>query len=57
MISKSGYSLFKPEAKKTLIEELIPMAYIITPNTPEAEEITGAKINNNSNMREAGKKY
>ena len=29
MISKSGYSLLKPEAKKTLIEELIPMAYII----------------------------
>ena len=45
MISKSGYSLLKPEAKKSLIEELIPMAYIITPNTPEAEEITGIKIN------------
>ena len=56
MISKSGYSLLKPEAKKTLIEELIPMAYIITPNTPEAEEITGIKINNVDNMREAGKK-
>ena len=24
MISKSGYSLLKPEAKKSLIEELIP---------------------------------
>lgn len=56
MISKSGYSLLKPEAKKSLIEELIPMAYIITPNTPEAEEITGIKINNVEDMREAGKK-
>ena len=56
MISKSGYSLLKPEAKKSLIEELIPMAYIITPNTPEAEEITGIKINNVDDMREVGKK-
>ena len=56
MISKSGYSLLKPEAKKSLIEELIPMAYIITPNTPEAEEITGIKINDVNDMKEAGKK-
>ena len=56
MISKSGYSLLKPEAKKSLIEELIPMAYIITPNTPEAEEITGIKINNVDDMREVGEK-
>ena len=56
MISKSGYSLLKPEAKKSLIEELIPMAYIITPNTPEAEEITGIEINNVDDMREAGRK-
>ncbi|KAE9631350.1 bifunctional hydroxymethylpyrimidine kinase/phosphomethylpyrimidine kinase [Defluviitalea raffinosedens] len=39
MISKSGYSLLKPEAKKSLIEELIPRASVITPNVPEAEEI------------------
>ena len=56
MISKSGYSLLKPEAKKSLIQELIPMAYIITPNTPEAEEITGIEINTVDDMREAGKR-
>lgn len=56
MISKSGYSLLKPEAKESLIKELIPMAYIITPNTPEAEEITGIKISNVDDMREVGKK-
>lgn len=39
MISKSGYSLLKPESKKTLITKLIPLADIITPNIPEAEEI------------------
>ena len=39
MISKSGYDLLKPEAKKSLIENLIPLADLITPNIPEAEEI------------------
>lgn len=39
MISKSGYSLLKPESKKALITELIPLAEVITPNVPEAEEI------------------
>lgn len=39
MISKSGYSLLNPEAKSALIEKLIPKAFIITPNLPEAEEI------------------
>ncbi|MGL4797254.1 MAG: bifunctional hydroxymethylpyrimidine kinase/phosphomethylpyrimidine kinase [Paraclostridium sp.] len=56
MISKSGYSLLKPEAKDNLIKYLIPKAYIITPNTLEAEEITGVKIDNLEDMKIAGKK-
>lgn len=39
MISKSGFSLLKPEAKTALIKKLIPLASLITPNVPEAEEI------------------
>jgi hydroxymethylpyrimidine/phosphomethylpyrimidine kinase len=39
MISKSGYDLLAPESKKTLIEKLLPLADVITPNLPEAEEI------------------
>ena len=56
MISKGGYSLLRPEAKKNLIKYLIPMAYLITPNTLEAEEITGMKITNLEEMKEAGYK-
>ncbi|MGL5757043.1 MAG: bifunctional hydroxymethylpyrimidine kinase/phosphomethylpyrimidine kinase [Paraclostridium sp.] len=56
MISKSGYSLLKAEAKDNLIKYLIPKAYIITPNTLEAEEITGIKINNLDDMKLVGKK-
>ena len=56
MISKSGYSLLKSEAKENLIKYLIPMAYLVTPNVPEAEEITGIKINSVTDMKVAGKK-
>ena len=56
MISKSGYSLLKPEAKENLIKYLIPMAYLVTPNVPEAEEITGIKINSEADMKIVGEK-
>ena len=56
MISKGGYSLLKPKAKKNLIEYLIPLSYLITPNVLEAEEITGMKIRNLEDMKEAGYK-
>lgn len=56
MISKSGYSLLKPEAKENLIKYLIPKAYITTPNTLEAEEISGVKINTVEDMKIAGEK-
>ena len=55
MISKSGYSLLRPEAKENLIKYLIPMAYIVTPNIPEAEVLSGLKINNEEEMLTAAK--
>ncbi len=33
---------------------MIPLAYIITPNIPEAEEITGIKIHNVDDMKRVG---
>ncbi|MCZ6909185.1 MAG: bifunctional hydroxymethylpyrimidine kinase/phosphomethylpyrimidine kinase [Rickettsia endosymbiont of Ixodes persulcatus] len=39
MISKSGYSLLQPVAKKALIEKLLPFADVLTPNIPETEVI------------------
>lgn len=56
MISKSGYDLLKPEAKSALIKKLIPLATIITPNIPEAEEISEIKINNIDDMKKASNK-
>ena len=51
MISKSGYDLLHPEAKKALIEILLPMATLITPNIPEAEVIVGYKIDDLEGMK------
>lgn len=45
MVSTSGAQLLPEAATKTLIHELLPVAYLVTPNIPEANLI----------MREAGK--
>lgn len=40
----SGFDLIDNEALNALIEKLFPLADLITPNIPEAERITGIKI-------------
>lgn len=55
MISTSGYSLISEEAKKILINRLFPIATLITPNIPEAEEISGIRITNPGDLIEAGR--
>jgi hydroxymethylpyrimidine/phosphomethylpyrimidine kinase len=55
MISKSGFDLMQPDAKDTLIQRLIPLAYVLTPNLPEAEVITGLKINDLASMEQAAR--
>ncbi len=41
MVAESGAVLLDPEARSALIEVLIPRATVITPNLPEARELTG----------------
>ncbi|MEA4825435.1 MAG: bifunctional hydroxymethylpyrimidine kinase/phosphomethylpyrimidine kinase [Clostridium sp.] len=55
MISKSGYHLLKPEAVDEL-KSLIQIADIVTPNIPEAEELTGMKITCEEDMKVAALK-
>jgi hydroxymethylpyrimidine/phosphomethylpyrimidine kinase len=52
MVSKSGYYLLKEEAQDAL-KELIGSAYLVTPNIPEAEVLTGIKIEDEEDMKEA----
>jgi len=55
MISKSGYYLLKPEAIGEL-KNLISISDIVTPNIPEAEELTGMKISSEEDMKKAALK-
>lgn len=55
MVSKSGFSLLKPEAEKALINKLLTFADIVTPNIPEAEVILNKHIGNLTDMIEAAK--
>jgi hydroxymethylpyrimidine/phosphomethylpyrimidine kinase len=44
MIAKGGDPLLRKEACESLIELLVPLAYIITPNHYEAQVLTGMEI-------------
>jgi hydroxymethylpyrimidine/phosphomethylpyrimidine kinase len=41
MVAESGAMLLKPEARRALIELIVPRATVVTPNAAEARELTG----------------
>jgi hydroxymethylpyrimidine/phosphomethylpyrimidine kinase len=41
MVAESGAVLLKPEARRALIERILPRAAVVTPNAAEARELTG----------------
>lgn len=51
--STSGYELMEPEAREVWLSELMSLARLITPNISEAETLTGMRITNEHDMREA----
>jgi hydroxymethylpyrimidine/phosphomethylpyrimidine kinase len=53
MVAKGGDRLLDPSAEEALKKLLLPQASIITPNLPEAEALTGIRIENTSHMRKA----
>ena len=50
MVATSGSSLMKSNAIKTLIEKLLPLATLITPNIPEAEILSEMTIKTKEDM-------
>ena len=56
MVSKSGYKLLLPDAVTTLVDKLLPLATIVTPNIPEAEIIAEMGINDLKDMEEAARR-
>jgi len=55
MISKSGAPLLQPDAIRSLANELLPHATIVTPNVPEAEVLSKRKIESAEDIREAAR--
>ena len=53
MVSKSSYRLLQKEAEKSLEKELLPVTFLVTPNVPEAEIISGISIKNIEDARKA----
>ncbi len=41
MVAESGAVLLKPEARRALVERIVPRATVVTPNAAEARELTG----------------
>jgi len=51
--STSGFDLINDDALTALKSELLPLARLVTPNIPEAERLTGLKIETEDDMRRA----
>ncbi|HEX5715231.1 MAG TPA: bifunctional hydroxymethylpyrimidine kinase/phosphomethylpyrimidine kinase [Thermoanaerobaculia bacterium] len=43
MVAKSGDALLRDDAVEALLEELVPLCTIVTPNLPELERMTGGQ--------------
>lgn len=58
MIAKSGHRLLLPEAEKSLVEAILPLADLVTPNIPEAQTLAGMDLNGAGRdaLEEAGMK-
>ena len=55
MVATSGARLINEDAIDVLKSELIPLATLVTPNIPEAEVLSGMKIQNKDDMLKAAR--
>ena len=56
MISKSGFPLLANEAVQVMIEQLLPLAELLTPNAHEAGKLAGIGVRTMSDAREAARR-
>jgi hydroxymethylpyrimidine/phosphomethylpyrimidine kinase len=55
MVAKSGDRLLREDAVRALIDELLPLAAVVTPNIPEAEVLVGHAIRTDDDVRAAAR--
>jgi hydroxymethylpyrimidine/phosphomethylpyrimidine kinase len=53
MLATSGHPLLSSEAVAILCSQLLPLAEVVTPNLPEAEVLTGRRVETLDDMRAA----
>lgn len=56
MIAKGGAKLIDATAVNALVNQLLPLTYLLTPNVPEAEALTGLRITTEADMLVAAEK-
>ncbi len=54
MVAKSGDALLRENAREALKRELLPLAWMVTPNIPEAEVLSGLTITTEEEVWRAG---
>ena len=52
-VSQSGHKLLEDDALRAMMDEIIPLASLVTPNRPEAEALTGIRIRDESDILQA----
>ena len=55
MVATSGSALLKSDAVQTLMEELLPVSTLVTPNIPEAQVLSGLTVETKADMIAAAK--
>jgi hydroxymethylpyrimidine/phosphomethylpyrimidine kinase len=53
MVAKGGHPLLKTKAERAMIDHLLPLAAIVTPNMDEAARLAGMPVRSRDDMREA----
>ncbi|ROQ93572.1 bifunctional hydroxymethylpyrimidine kinase/phosphomethylpyrimidine kinase [Desulfosoma caldarium] len=56
MVAKSGDALLHSDAVSALVEELLPLALVVTPNLHEAEALVGFPVRKVEDMEKAARK-
>ena len=56
MVAKSGDTLLQADARNVLVDSILPLALVVTPNLPEAEVLAGIPVTQREDMEEAARR-
>ena len=56
MVAKSGDPLLRPDARHALVERILPLALVVTPNLPEAGALAGFPVTDRESMEAAARR-